>query len=210
MKYNPFSIVREFEESIAEYTGAPYAVAVDSCTNALYLSLMWLRENGYKGDEITIPSQTYLSVPMSIMRAGYNVQFCPELNKWKGEYQLYPAIVWDSARRLRKNMYMRGQYQCLSFHIRKHLPIGKGGMILTDNPDAVQWLRRARYEGRGELPYKEDDIQMIGWNHYMTPEQAARGLALLQQLPDYNEDLPEPGGYRDLSTFSVFKNVRVI
>ena len=83
-------------------------------------------------------------------------------------------------------------------------------MILTDNEEAVEWLKRARYEGRGPMPYKEDDITFMGYNMYMTPEQAARGLALLQQIPDDNPDLPEPGGYRDLRTFTVFKDISTV
>ena len=38
MKENPYEVVRMFERAIADYTGAPYAVSVDSCTNALFLS----------------------------------------------------------------------------------------------------------------------------------------------------------------------------
>lgn len=220
MTHNPFKIVRDFEEAIAEYCGSPYAVSCDSCTNAIFLCLEYIKKTSIEVanmhripivfNDIIIPSMTYLSVAMSIIRAGFQLQFSRGMNDWSGEYKLYPCSIWDSARRLRKGMYRPGQFQCLSFHIRKHLPIGKGGMILTDNLEAVEWLRRARYEGRGEMPYKEDDITMIGFNHYMTPEQAARGLALLQQLPDWNEDLPEPGGYRDLSTFTIFKDIKVI
>jgi dTDP-4-amino-4,6-dideoxygalactose transaminase len=72
---------------------------------------------------------------------------------------------------------------CLSFHIKKHLKIGKGGMILTDDPDAVIWFKKARYEGRSEKLYHEDDIDMLGWNMYMTPQQASHGLSLMQNYP---------------------------
>lgn len=34
---SPFEIVEWFEEAIAEYTGAPYAIACDSCTDAIFL-----------------------------------------------------------------------------------------------------------------------------------------------------------------------------
>ena len=43
MKNNPYKIVRMFEEEIAEYTGSPYAVSVDSCTNALFLVCKYLK-----------------------------------------------------------------------------------------------------------------------------------------------------------------------
>jgi dTDP-4-amino-4,6-dideoxygalactose transaminase len=108
-------------------------------------------------------------------------------------------------------MYRKEQFQCLSFHAKKHLAIGKGGMILTDDHYAVEWFKKARYEGRSEKFYKKDQIDMLGWNMYMTPEQAARGLVLLQQLPLENPDIPEVGGgYRDLTEFNVFKKYRVI
>jgi dTDP-4-amino-4,6-dideoxygalactose transaminase len=99
---------------------------------------------------------------------------------------------------------------CLSFHIKKHLKIGKGGMILTDNKDAVEWFKKARYEGRGEKLYHEDDIDMLGWNMYMTPQQASHGLSLMQNYPLHVPDLDENNGYRDLTEFSVFKNYKKI
>jgi len=99
---------------------------------------------------------------------------------------------------------------CLSFHIKKQLAIGKGGMILCDNEEAVEWFKKARYEGRSEKFYKEDDIDMLGWNMYMTPQQAAHGLALMQNYPDNNNDSEEVCGYRDLTEFKVFKDCEII
>jgi dTDP-4-amino-4,6-dideoxygalactose transaminase len=99
---------------------------------------------------------------------------------------------------------------CLSFHIKKQLPIGKGGMILTDNKDAADWFKRARYEGRSEKYYKDDNIDMIGWNMYMTPQEAAHGLCLMQNYPRHNSDMSELNGYRDLTEFTIFKNNKII
>jgi len=207
MKHNPFKIVKMFEEEIAEYTGSKYAVSVDSCTNALFLCCQYL-----KVKKVTIPSQTYVSVPMSIINAGGNVVFDKrhESNHWTGTYQLKPYPIYDSAKRLTSNMYIKNSYMCLSFHIKKQLPIGKGGMILTDDSEAVDWFKKSRYEGRGEIYYKEDNIETLGWNMYMTPEQAARGLSLMQNYPKHNTDLEEKNGYRDLTEFPVFKNNKVI
>ena len=50
-------------------------------------------------------------------------------------------------------MYIKGSFMCLSFHVKKLLPIGKGGMILCDDREAVNWFKQARYEGRSEKPY---------------------------------------------------------
>jgi dTDP-4-amino-4,6-dideoxygalactose transaminase len=107
-------------------------------------------------------------------------------------------------------MYMPGQFMGLSFHIKKILPIWKGGMILCDDAKAAEWFKRARYEGRSEKYYKDDDIEFLGWNMYMTPQQAAQGLAVMQNLPTHNSDQGELNGYRDLTEFTVFKNNKVI
>lgn len=206
-KHNPYQIVRMFEEEIALYTGAKYAVSVDSCTNALFLTSKYLEVK-----EVTIPSKTYLSVPMSIIHAGGEPIFDKrgKTNHWKGVYQLKPYPIYDAAKRLTSNMYIPGSFMCLSFHIKKLLPIGKGGMILTDDPKAVEWLKKARYEGRSEKFYKEDNIDSLGWNMYMTPQQAAEGLALLQNYPQHNNDQGEINGYRDLTEFPIFSKYKTI
>lgn len=202
---NDFSLVDELESKLAEYTGAPYAIAVDSCTNALFLCCKYL-----KVTEVTIPSKTYLSVPQSIIHAGGKIVFSSTQNDWSGIYQLSPYPIYDSAKRLTQHMYLPGSYMCLSFHSKKHLKIGKGGMILCDNLPATQWFKRARYEGRSSIDYHYDDITELGWNMYMHPMLAKIGLELFKNLPNYNKDLDEPGGYRELTGFSVFKDIRKI
>jgi dTDP-4-amino-4,6-dideoxygalactose transaminase len=192
-----------FEEEMCEYTGAPYAVAVDSCTNALFLCLKYL-----KAEEVTIPRKTYLSVPQSVLHAGARLKFSDQA--WSGVYQLKPYPIYDSAKRLTSGMYIPESFMCLSFHIKKHLKIGKGGMILTSDPTAVEWFKKARYEGRSEKQYKDDDVDTLGWNMYMTPQQAAHGLALMQNYPKDCMDLPEDPGYRDLKEFPLFKDIQVV
>jgi dTDP-4-amino-4,6-dideoxygalactose transaminase len=200
---NPYDIVKMFEEEVAAYTGSKYAVAVDSCTNAIFLCCKYL-----KATKVTIPKKTYLSVPMSILHSGADVVF-KDL-EWEGIYQLEPYPIWDSAKRLTSNMYIENSFMCLSFHIKKQLAIGKGGMILTDSEEAVEWFKKARYEGRSEKNYKVDSIDMLGWNMYMTPQQASHGLALMQNYPEHAVDLEENNGYRDLTEFPVFKDCKVI
>jgi len=201
--HNPYKIVKMFEEEVAEYTGAPYAVSVDSCTNAIFLCCKYLNVT-----QVIIPKHTYLSVPMSIIHSGAEVVF--EDRDWSGMYKLKPYPIFDAAKRFTSDMYVPGSYMCLSFHIKKLLPLGKGGIILTDNKYAAEWFRKARYEGRSEKNYHEDDIDMLGWNMYMTPQQASHGLALMQNYPEHVEDLGENNGYRDLTTNTVFKDCKVL
>ena len=208
MKHNPYKIVRMFEEEVANYTGAPFAVALDSCTNAIFLSLVYMNYNGNLESEIFIPSKTYLSVPQAIIHAGLQPVFDRSMNDWSGIYQLKPLPIYDAAKRLTSDMYIPGSFMCLSFHIRKHIPIGKGGMILTDDINAVNWLKKARYEGRSEMEYSKDNIEMLGWNMYMSPVDAAKGLFLMQNFPNKNNDIFED--YRDLTENTLFKNYKSI
>ena len=210
IKHNPYEIVKMFEEEVAEYTSAPYAVAVDSCTNAIFLSLMYQRYLDEKLEEVHIPSKTYLSVPMSIIHAGFKPFFDRSMNDWSGIYKLSPYPIYDAAKRLTSNMYIPGSFMCLSFHIKKSLSMGKGGMILTDDINAVEWFKKARYEGRSEKGYKEDNIDMLGWNMYMTPQEASHGLALMQNYPKDVPDLGENDGYKDLTSNDIFKKYKTI
>lgn len=206
---NPYSVVIQFEEAIAEYCGSKYAVAVESCTSALFLSLVY-RMQSYPNHRpnVHMPSRTYPGVACSIIHAGGNIIF--EDEPWEGEYELFPHRIWDSALRFKRGMYRdkgkSGGLQCLSHHIKKNLPIGRGGTILTDDFEAVKWLRKARFDGRDPVPLLQDNFTMLGWNCYMTPDQAARGLQLLQALGDRElEDLPvEKQGYPDLSKFPIY------
>ena len=202
---NPHKITAEFENALCDYTGAPYAVAVDNCSNAIFLALMY---DGYKG-EIEIPCRTYPSVPCEIIHAGAKVKF-KELSgdTIRGYYHLHPTKVIDSALHFTANMYITGTLMCLSFTgPYKHLKLGKGGAILTDSKKAYQWLKKARFSGRNECSYLEDEFTMLGWNFYMSPEVSARGLHLIQQFyTDKGKVKNEPltRRYPDLSKFKIY------
>ncbi len=196
---NAYSVVELFEQRVAEFAGAPYAVAVESCTAAIFLCCKFL-EVDKLSIPIEIPARTYCSVPMAILHAGGRVRFTDR--EWSGVYALDPLPLYDSAKRFHRSMYTAG-FHCLSFHTKKLLNIGRGGMILTDNERAVTWLRRARYDGRDGKPYGQEVIRQLGWNMYLTPEQAARGLMLLDALPEQLPDQQET--YGDLRQMPVFQ-----
>ena len=194
---NAYGVVEEFERRVADFAGAPYAVAVESCTAALFLSCKYLNVG-----QVTIPAKTYVSVPQAIIHAGGRVAF--EDLAWQGIYQLKPYPVWDGAKRFRRGMYAGG-FHCLSFHIKKLLPIGRGGMILLDNEHVVKWMKRARYDGREGKPYPQERVTMLGWNCYLTPEQAARGLMLLDTFTDGVDDADQIEDYTDLRLMPIFQ-----
>ena len=191
---DPWDAVRLFETKIAQFAGSKYGVAVDSCTDALFLCLKYVKAEG----AVTIPAHTYCSVPMAIIHAGCVPEFVDIA--WDRDYQLKPYSIYDAALSFQVGMYVPYSLYCLSFHHRKQLPIGKGGMILTNDVKAYDWFVRARYGGRNpDVKYSEDDVCNVGWNMYMTPEDAARGVLLFD---DINSSLQ----YGDLRELSIFKS----
>jgi len=229
MKPDAFQVVRDFERAVADYTGAPYVVAVNSCSMAILLAVAWhFSKQQAKVDKeaidaghgmkmvflrppIEIPKRTYISVPMSIIHAGGRPTFRDE--DWVGAYQLKPLPVWDSARWMTGGHYRMlterlagatGQFVCLSFHASKTLGIEQGGAILHDNPQADEWFRMMRFDGRTEgVAPKDDAFTQIGWHAYMNPSTAAQGILKLHSLPRHNEPLPNDE-YPDLSTLKIF------
>lgn len=206
-----YKITDEFESQLALYTGAPHVITVDNASNAIFLSLVYeIGKTFDKGMVVTIPSRTYPSVPCEIIHAGGKVNFEPVIGRTlKGAYQIKPTKVWDSALRFTSKMYIPNTHMCISFTgPYKHLKLSKGGAILTDDDDAKTWFRRARYSGRRECSYHEDNFDMLGWNFYMIPELATRGLLLMSQFynmdgtPKHNNDLELP--YPDLSKFKIY------
>jgi dTDP-4-amino-4,6-dideoxygalactose transaminase len=197
---NAFDVVRDFEAKVAEYAGSKYAVSIDSCSNALFLCCLYVK---MYGQTVTIPKRTYPSVPCAIIHAGAKVSF--EDLDWVGVYQLKPFPIIDGAKRFRKGMFVKDTFHCLSFHAKKHLPIGRGGMILTDDKEAYEMFKLMRFDGREECNLVDQkEFNVLGWNFYMNPEQAARGMWLMGNMKDYNEDLIEIPPYPDLSLHPVY------
>lgn len=209
-----YKITEKFEKELTRYTGAPYAVAVDNCSNALFLALRW---DDIRDKEIIIPNRTYPSVPCAVIHAGGKVKFMKTSaesdDTLRGDYLLVGSKVIDSALRFTADMYHPNRFVCLSFTgVHKHMNLGKGGAILTDNKDACEWFKRARFSGRRECSYHDDRLDMLGWNFYMMPEIALRGVMAMKQFYNLdgtkrsNEDKELP--YPDLSQFKIYDSIR--
>lgn len=80
---------------------------------------------------------------------------------------------------------------CFSFHPRKIITTGEGGMITTDNPDIAERLRRFRHHCMSVSDFERHAVNKviietypeIGYNYRMTDMQAAMGIVQLQKLP---------------------------
>lgn len=203
---NPYEIVNKFEEKVAKFSGCKFCVAVDNCTNAIFLCCKYLTV-----DTVSIPKFTYPSVPCSIIHSGGSVKFDNREWKEKSFYKLEPYPIYDAAHLFKRGMYreidkgLSKSFICISFSATKPISIGKGGMIMTNDKKAYEWFKKARYCGRNPKPLMEEEkLEIIGWNMYMTPEQAARGMLLMNDV-DFLKKTPMPE-YPDLSKWGTYEN----
>jgi dTDP-4-amino-4,6-dideoxygalactose transaminase len=196
---NPFKVIEKFEKTISEFYGAKYGIATDCCTHAIELCL---RYEGYS--KVTVPEHTYISIPFTCAKLGIEWNFSKDF--WEESYYIGETNIIDGAVQWREESYIPGTYLCLSFQFKKHLSIGRGGMILTDDPDAYNALKKMVYDGReNHCPWGEQDIDSIGYHYYMTPENADRGLEQFYRVKNH---IPRSWSYRDypyLPNMKVFK-----
>jgi dTDP-4-amino-4,6-dideoxygalactose transaminase len=194
-----FDDVVEFEKQIAEYFGSPFAVAVDCCTHALELCL---RQQNIK--IFSVPKRTYISVPFLANKIG--IEFTWRDEEWLDYYYLGDTNIIDAAVLWKKDSYVPSTFMCLSFQFRKHLSLGRGGMILTDDLKSAVELKKMSYDGRSpNKPWREQDITTMGYHYYMTPETARKGL---NALPEAIKNQPKQwtvNDWPDLTKMGVFK-----
>jgi len=194
-----FSLVEKFENTVANWFGAPYGVATDSCTHAIELCLR------LKNIQTTAcPKHTYLSVPMTFKKLGIKWSWTDE--QWEDYYQLGNTNIIDAAVLWQQDSYIPRTLMCLSFQYKKHLSLGRGGMILVDNFQDYQQLVKMSYDGRDRsLPWSDQNISTIGYHYYMTPETAEIGLEKFNHLVKIAPKKWNYQNYPNLSTMQVFK-----
>jgi perosamine synthetase len=85
-----------------------------------------------------------------------------------------------------------GDIACFSFHPRKVITTGEGGMLTTSNPEFDRKFRLLRQHGmsvpdtvrHGSAQVIFEDYLMVGFNYRMTDVQAAVGRKQLERLPE--------------------------
>jgi dTDP-4-amino-4,6-dideoxygalactose transaminase len=174
-----FDTLFEFESALAKYTGAPYAVVTDGCTHAIELCM---RYDMVRHCRFT--AFTYLSIPQLMHQLDILYHYETEYWNSAGEYRFHETRIWDSARRLQRNMYRPGQMQCLSFGHGKPLQLGKAGAILLDNEQDYHALSCMRSDGRDLRisPWQDQEVFYQGFHYCPTLETCAAGIAGLDQI----------------------------
>ena len=195
-----FEVVTKLEDKVASFFGAPYAIATDSCTHGVELCLRY--EQPY---EVTFPTHTYPSVPFLGEKLGLRWSWKEE--EWVDYYQIGNTNIYDAAVLWKMGGYIPGTHMCLSFQYQKHLKIGRGGMILTDNKEAYEMLSEMVYDGRNsrDIPWRQQNIKTVGYHYYMTPEAAQIGLDQFEEAVLKTPKIWTDLDYPDLRTMDVFK-----
>jgi len=191
-----FEKVTEFENKIAEFFGSPYAVATDCCTHAIELCLIHLKSNN-----VTFPKHTYLSIPFLGDKLKLNWEW--KYEEWYEFYNIGNTPIYDAATLWKKNSYIPNSFMCISFQFKKHLSLGRGGVILCSNKDDYESLVKLSYDGRHRGPaWADQNISSIGYHYYMTPETAIMGL---NKFNDAIEKPYTPWSYKNYPDISLNK-----
>lgn len=197
-----FEKVKQFETEIAKFFNAPYAVATDCCTHAIELCLRYTGANN-----VGCPAHTYVSIPFTFEKCGLDWEF--DNRTWKNYYYITNTNIVDAAPFWKKDGYIENTFMCISFQNKKHLNLGRGGIILCDNHNDYLQLSKMSYDGRDVLkPWREDSITAIGYHYYMTPETANLGLEKLKHAINTPSRELDHTWYPYLPELEVFKNVR--
>jgi dTDP-4-amino-4,6-dideoxygalactose transaminase len=194
-----FENIKLFEQRVAEFFGAPYAVAVDCCTHGIELCM-----RQQKVTHFTVPKRTYISVPFLASKLGIDFDWKDE--NWQDFYYLGGTNIIDAAVLWEPDSYIPGTFMCVSFQFRKHLSLGRGGIILTDDEESAILLKKMSYDGRlPDIPWREQNIDTMGYHYYMTPETATLGL---EKLDDAISNKPRKWtieDWPDLTNMEIFK-----
>jgi perosamine synthetase len=220
--------VMEFERCVAEHTGAKYAVATSNCTTALHLALLALGIG--PGDEVLVPSYSFIATANSVLHAGatpvfvdidartYNIDpnlieraITPRTRAIMPVHQIGLAADLDAVHAVANRhgllvvedaaTIIGGTYKgkkigahspavCFSFHPRKAITTGEGGMVTTNDPELAQKVEMLRSHGANVSDYARhgagkvviEEYPVLGYNFRMTDMQGAIGVEQMKKL----------------------------
>lgn len=195
------NVVIDFEKTLANFYGSPFAVATDCCTHAIELCLRYQLI-----DNVSCPKHTYISIPFTFQKLNLNWNFVDE--QWKDYYYIGNTNIIDAAVYWKSNSYIADTLMCLSFQYKKHLSIGRAGAILTDNYESYVNLKKLSHDGRfGNTPWAEQEVSSIGYHYHITPELAKIGLEKFSKATCTEPRKWSWQDYPDLTKFEVFNLV---
>src|SRR5438067_3365167 len=243
--------VAEFAKAVAAYVGVKHGIATTSCTTGLHLALATAGVG--PGDEVIVPSFTFIASANAILYTGATVVFADidartynidpndiEHRITKRTKAIMPVdqigmtadmdainaiakkhgvdVVEDAAPTIGSEYKGRktgsnAHQTVFSFHPRKVITTGEGGMITTDDDALADRARRLRAHGMSVSDLERhkaerviiEEYNELGFNYRMTDIQASIGLVQIAKLDEllrirrakarrYNEELAEVRG----------------
>lgn len=187
-------VVTEFEETIANYVGAKYAVTFNSATSAIFLLL-----NKYKDITIKVPSMIPPVVLNAVITSGNRYEFYDNVD-WVGDSYLLHDFgdykVIDSAQKLEKNQFKNecnpNDLMIFSFYPTKPVGSSDGGMIVSDDYDKIIMLKEMALNG---MSYSDNNwdrkIKFAGYKMYMNSIQCDIALNNFKLYEDKLNKLSE-------------------
>lgn len=223
--------VKEFEKGFAEKHNVKYALATTSCTTALHLMLAAAGIG--PGDEVIVPSFTWVSTANSVLYCGatpifvdidietFNISLletmkkvtprtkavvvvdlfglCVDIREFREALSSGILIFEDAACAAGASINgdMAGSVSdaaAFSFHPRKSITTGEGGMLTTQSTVLASVAEKMRNHGaevseeerhNGPAPYLLPEFNLLGFNYRMTDLQGAIGVEQLKKLDSF-------------------------
>lgn len=234
-------VIGQFEKVVADYVGAPFAVASSNCTTAMHLG--WLAMNIGKGDDVLCPSYSFIASANAVRHAGAEPVFADidaetwnidaeatrktilekydsklknkatgntlkavlvvhqigipcDLDKFAALSKEFGIPIVEDAACAIGSIYDgtkiggSGNLCAFSFHPRKVITTGEGGMLTCSNAEIDKTARVYRAHGMSvsdlarhqasNLTFENYDV--VGYNFRMTDIQASIGISQFKLL----------------------------
>jgi perosamine synthetase len=189
--------VAEFEKRLAEYVGAKYGVASNAATTSLHLALLIfcdIHRETYNMDPEYV--EQLVGSKTSAIMVVHQIGLPADLDALVGIAKKHDLVVIEDAATALGAKYkgrrLGGWHNptCFSFHPRKMITTGEGGMMMIDDKEKAtraQNLRSAgasisdlvRHQAKGIL---QQQYFEVGYNYRLTDIQAAIGLVQMKRI----------------------------
>ena len=167
------AVVQKFEQKIADFVGAKYAVSIHSATSAIFLSML------NKKERVSIPSILPPVVANALITANNEVTFNDNI-EWVGQSYVLHRFddykIIDSAQQIYRNQFQleADDDDLLIYSFYPTKPVGSvdGGMILSNNKEKIDKLKILSRNGN-TLENNSWDRQIVlpGYKLYMNSVQ---------------------------------------
>lgn len=181
----------KFEQEFAKKLGVKHAVALNSCTSALHLA--YILHNIGPGDEVIIPTMTFISTAHCVVHTGATVIFAdidrntmlidPKDAKRKTtsktklivpvlyagqpiEHSSDIPVVYDCAHACGSKFDAKGKNCCWSLHAVKNISCGDGGVFTTDDDNLADRCRKLRWLGIDKSTWDRTETNKNYWWEY--------------------------------------------